>query len=113
MMKDKFVYVDSQAATLLDGQEVDISLEYDPERDLFLVEADCERWIGDFTDFHEKYYPDEPLNEELFEEAKGDCAKITGWYETLREINEKIERICEQGSYYDFTWEYTDGTPVE
>ena len=113
MKKDKFVYVDSQAAILLDGQEIDIDLEYDPERDLFLVEASCERWISDFVDFNDQYYPDDPLNEELIEEVREDCARITGWYETLREINEKIERICEQGSYYNFTWEYEDGTPVE
>lgn len=112
-MKDKFVFVDSQTVTLLDGQEADIDLEYDPERDMFVVEADCERWVDNYEDFMKKYYPNEKMNQEIIDEAREDCAEITGRYDTLAGINNVLKQNCEYSSYYDFSWEYEDGSPVE
>lgn len=107
------IYVDGQAVTLLGGQEADIDLEYDERTDEFVLTADCERWIGDFEDFHNRYSPNEPIDNELFDEARADCSRITGRYSTLREINRKLEDYCNPGDWYEFTWEYDDGTPVE
>lgn len=112
-MKDKFVFVDGQSVTLLNGQGADIDLEYDPERDMFVVEADCERWAGDYEDFMRQYYPNEKMNHDMIDEAREDCAKITGRYDTLAGINNVLKQNCEYGSYYDFSWEYEDGSPVE
>ena len=104
--------VDSQSVILLDGQTANIDLEYNPDLDAFEVTADCSNWADDFRELNERYYPEEDY-EYYIKEAEMDCGKITGRYFTLREINSMLSDLCEQGSWYEFTWEYDDGTPVE
>lgn len=110
---NNLIYVDSQGVVLLDGQGADIDLEYDESTDQFVVTADCERWADDYLSFMKQYYPTEKPNLEMIEEARSDCKKISGRYSTLREVNRVMERYCNPGDWYEFSWEYEDGTPVE
>lgn len=106
------IFIDSQGVILLDGQEANISLEYNEAEDRFYVEADCENWADNLIDFCREYYPeDDPMP--TVESGRDDCKEISGTYWTLREINQVLERYCERGSWYEFRWEYEDGTPVE
>ena len=111
MINNNYI-IDSQSVILLDGQTANIDLEYNPDIDMFEVVADCSNWADDFIKLMNKCYPDEEFNYYI-EEAKMDCSKISGKYYTLKEINSRLEELCEQGSWYEFTWEYDDGTPVE
>ena len=112
---DNMVYVGGQGVILLDGQGVDIELEYNPDTDMFVVTADCDNFADDLRRLHDEYYADEDTDtiEQMIEDGEYVCKKISGSYFTLREINCKLEEYCEHGSWYDFTWEYEDGTPVE
>lgn len=111
-MRENNYIIDSQSVILLDGQIANIDLEYNPDTNIFEVTADCSNWSYDFREFNEEYYPGEDYGYYI-KEAEMDCGKITGKYFTLREINSRLEELCEQGSWYEFTWEYDDGTPVE
>ena len=104
------VFVNSQGVILLNGQTANIDLEYDEEKDVFIVTADCDGWAYDYAEFVKKNYPEDDPTETI-DDAINDCKEISGRYYTLKEINEKLNRYCDD--YYDFTWEYEDGTPVE
>ena len=106
-------YVDSQGVTLLSGVAANIELEYDEDMDRFKVTADCDNWELTYRDFMRERYPNDPVDEDLIADAKADCGKISGWYWTLKEINQQLEAYCNPGEWYEFTWEYDDGTPVE
>ena len=106
-------YIDSQSVILLGGQSADLVLEYDDWRDQFELTADCFNWEDNYRDFVKNYYPNDKVDEELIKDGQLDCEYIGGWYDTLKEINQKLEEYCEHGSWYEFTWGYEDGTPVE
>lgn len=107
-----YIYVDSQEVVLANGQTANVELEYDEAIDQFVVTADCENWADDYMEFMKKYYPEDDPTPTI-DEAREDCKQITGRYDTLREVNERLEKYCNPGDWYDFTWEYEDGTPVE
>ena len=109
------VFVDSQSVILLDGQTIAVELEYDENTDKFIVTADCGNFADDLRELHDKYYADEGIDtiEQIIKDAENVCNKLSGSYYTLKEINYKLEKYCERGEWYDFTWEYDDGTPVE
>lgn len=114
-MNDKnMTYVGSQSVVFLSGYEADVELEYDASRDMFAVTADCDAWADRYRDFIEEYYPENVGRvEEAIKDAESDCREISGFYFTLREINRKLEQLCNKGDWFEFTWEYEDGTPVE
>lgn len=108
------VCIDSQGVLLLNGQAANVELEYDEVRDVFVVTADCEDWADDYRRFTAEYYPeDKDAAEETIKDAEADCKEISGTYFTLREINNRLDRLCNPGDWYEFTWEYEDGTEVE
>lgn len=109
----EYIYVDSQGVVLANGQTANVELEYDEATDRFVVTADCENWINDYIYFNKEYYPEETIDEELINDGRDACKFISGKYFTLKEINERLERFCNPGDWYEFTWEYEDGTPVE
>lgn len=106
------IYVDSQSVVLLDGQRADIDLEYDENKDIFVVTADAEDWIDDMKRFASENHNDDDLSS-LYDEARRDCKKISGKYFTLKEINQVLERYCNDRDWYEFSWQYEDGTEVE
>lgn len=110
---EDMIYVDGQEVVLLNGQTAYIDLEYNEDADQFVVAADCENWASDYLDFMKQYYPTEKPNMEMIEEARSDCQKISGKYATLKEVNRVMEKYCNPGDWYEFTWEYEDGSPVE
>ena len=103
------IYVDGQSVILLDGPTANIDLEYNENTDEFEVTADCSNWEDDFRNCG----GDDENDETIIEEARDCCKMISGKYGTLREINRILDKYCEHGSWYEFTWEYDDGTPVE
>ena len=106
------IFVDTQGVLLLNGQSANVDLEYDEKTDMFIVTADCSSWAEDYREFVRQHYPkDDP--EPTITDAEGDCRKISGEYCTLREVNQQLEECCNPGDWYEFTWEYTDGSPVE
>ena len=109
---NNYIYVDSQAVVLLGGQEADIDLEYDERTDRFVVTAECDRWAYDYVEFNKEYYPlFDP--KPTIEDAVDDCNMISGKYFALAEVNQVLKKYCNPGDWYEFTWEYEDGTPVE
>ena len=105
-------YVDSQGVVLQNGIEAHIELEYDETTDMFVVTADPESCIDRFEDFRKKNYPNDDYSEN-YAEAREYCKKITGTYPTLRMVNYQLKEHCNPTDWYEFTWEYEDGTPVE
>lgn len=106
--------IDTQGVLLLNGQSANVEVDYDDARDIFIVTADCDNWADDCRRFVAEYYPEDvTAAEETIKDAEDDCKAISGKYFTLREINNTLERYCNPGDWYDFTWEYDDGTPVE
>ena len=106
---ENIIYVDSQAVILLDGATADVNLEYNENTEMFEVTVDCENWADDI----ERLYDEDDENKEWIHNFKDECKEMSGKYETLKEINKMLEEHCEHGSWYEFTWEYDDGTPVE
>lgn len=108
-----WMYVDGQAVVLKGGQEANISLEWDEDSDIFRIVSDCDNWEDNYRDFMRDYYPNDEVDETLIKEAHDDCRKMSGEYFTLWEINRVFEMYCNEGDWYEFYWEYDDGTPVE
>ena len=107
------IYVDSQGVVLHNGGEAHIELEYDDETDRFIATANCDFFADLYRDFMAKEYPkDNP--EKYIKECEDICNEISGnTYITLRHINYVLSENCNPSDYYEFTWEYDDGTPVE
>ena len=105
-------YVDSQGVVLENGGEASVELDYDETADKFIVTADCDSYIYRYKDFVEENYPDTDPEEHI-RECEELCGKISGIYTTLWSINSELKRYCNPTDYYNFTWEYDDGTPVE
>lgn len=106
------IYVDSQGVVLMNGIEASVELEWDEETDTFVVRADSEMYIDNLKDFHKENYPDDDWSE-MYKEARGYCKNISGIYPTLQSVNLNLENYCSPNDYYNFTWEYDDGTLVE
>ena len=99
-------------SSFLDGGTANVDLNYDEGTDFFFVEADCDCWADEYTDFVKKYYPEEDPSGRI-EEVRKACEKISGKYKTLKEINAVLKDNCKKDGWYEFKWKYSDGTPVE
>ncbi len=111
-------YMYCQSVTLLHGQAADVLVEYNENKNKFIVTATSESWIDniesfinendDCDDFLCKIYNINNMSD-FFKEAREVCTKISGEYFTLREINQTLEKYCEDGGWDKFSWRYKDG----